>query len=204
MPIPKPGKEFHYIKKFCLECDTLLKLNCTRDIKRKKFCSHSCTWKYLDRKKKFIPPRPTKETHKKIGQTLSRKMALGLIPKPPRPSKEAMRKAGLKLRGKNHPHLIEDRSKLKKSRFNCSDRYGIDTWRRDLFRKYDYTCQKTKIKGGKLIAHHIFNWADYPSLRFDSNNGIVLSENSHKEFHRIYGNRDTNLSQLTEFLRGDE
>jgi len=129
-------------------------------------------------------------------------MALGLIPKPPRTTKESARKAGLKTRGKNHCHWIEDRSKLKKKRYDSSERDNMETWRRDVFERFDYTCQKTGARGGKLVAHHIFNWADNPSLRHDINNGIVLSNKSHRAFHKTYGIRNNTRQQLDEFLGG--
>jgi len=78
----------------------------------------------------------------------------------------------------------------------------METWRKDLLEKFDYTCQKIGERGGHLVAHHIFNWADYPDLRYNLNNGIVLSVDAHKEFHKKHGYRNTNLQQLNEFLGG--
>ena len=104
MPIPKPQILFKDIEKDCLWCGKRLRLNNTRDIKRKKFCSYSCRAKW-NRKKGIYPapPRPTKEIYKKIGTKTSEQMRLGLRPKPPRGSAESHRKQGLKMRGKNHP-----------------------------------------------------------------------------------------------------
>lgn len=76
-----------------------------------------------------------------------------------------------------------------------------DIWRYSIFKRYDYTCQKTGIKGGKLVAHHILNFSQYPELRFDVNNGITLSKDSHIEFHKIYGKQNNTREQLEEFLK---
>ncbi len=73
-------------------------------------------------------------------------------------------------------------------------------WREKVFKRDNYTCQKTKIKGGELHPHHIQNFADYPELRFETSNGISLSKKSHNEFHRRYGWRKNTREQLKEFL----
>lgn len=39
-------------------------------------------------------------------------------------------------------------------------------WRKKVFKRDNYTCQKTKIKGGKLCSHHIKNFSKYNELRF--------------------------------------
>ncbi len=76
-----------------------------------------------------------------------------------------------------------------------------DLWREAVFIRDDFTCVKYKIKGGKLRAHHILNFAEYEDLRFDINNGITLSDKAHKEFHRKYGIKHNTREQLEEFLK---
>lgn len=72
-------------------------------------------------------------------------------------------------------------------------------WRKSIFLRDNFTCQKYGTRGGRLIAHHINNFADFPELRLAIDNGITLSEKAHKEFHKIYGNNNTK-EQLEEFL----
>lgn len=74
-------------------------------------------------------------------------------------------------------------------------------WRKAVFVRDNFTCQKYGIKGGKLIAHHINNFADFPELRFAIDNGITLSEEAHKEFHKIYGRKNNTKEQIKEFLK---
>lgn len=78
-------------------------------------------------------------------------------------------------------------------------------WREKVFKRDDWTCQKYKIRSKKgikiyLHPHHIKNFAEYPELRFVTNNGITLSEEAHKEFHKIYGRKNNTKKQLIEFL----
>lgn len=73
-------------------------------------------------------------------------------------------------------------------------------WSRSIFKRDNYIDQKYGTKGGKLVAHHILNFSDYPELRFELNNGITLSKKSHDEFHKKYGKRKNTREQLLEFL----
>jgi hypothetical protein len=73
-------------------------------------------------------------------------------------------------------------------------------WRERVFERDNWMCQKTKVNGCTLHPHHIKNFAEHPELRFDIDNGITLSEESHKLFHKIYGRKNNNVEQLKEFL----
>lgn len=78
----------------------------------------------------------------------------------------------------------------------------IKWWRKSCFERDNYTCQKTGIRGGELVVHHINNFADFPELRTSIENGITLSKESHREFHKRYGRRNNTKEQMCEFLEG--
>ncbi len=76
----------------------------------------------------------------------------------------------------------------------------FDLWRSAVFARDNWTCQKIGIKGGRLVSHHIQNFAQFPELRFALDNGITLSKEAHREFHKKYGYRNNTKEQIKEFL----
>lgn len=47
-------------------------------------------------------------------------------------------------------------------------------WRKSVYDRDDYTCQICQVRGGKLTAHHIREFAKHPELRLTVSNGITL------------------------------
>lgn len=72
-------------------------------------------------------------------------------------------------------------------------------WRDKVFQRDSYTCQVTGIKGGKLVAHHLYSFDEHENLRLEVDNGIVLLKEIHKIFHKEYGYGQNTGKQFKEF-----
>lgn len=115
-----------------------------------------------------------------------------------------------------HPHSAESKKKLslaKQGVKNPQWKGGVTSeiqkirnsielkeWKLEVLKKYDFTCQKTGLRGGKLAVHHIQNFSSNPELRFSAENGIVLGYEVHKNFHKKYGVKNNTKEQIEEFI----
>lgn len=91
---------------------------------------------------------------------------------------------------------------------NLSDEERIDNrdtlenvvWRRAVFEKNDFTCQRCGTKGDSLQAHHLngYNWC--LEGRFDINNGITLCKKCHTDFHNKNGYGDNTIEQFQDYI----
>ena len=68
-------------------------------------------------------------------------------------------------------------------------------WRESVFVRDGFKCQVCGQVGGELNAHHIKTFKDYPTLRFDVNNGITLCAKCHRELHKRLRNGDKTSSR---------
>lgn len=62
-------------------------------------------------------------------------------------------------------------------------------WRMSVFKRDNFTCVVCNVVGGKLNAHHIKEWAKFPELRLDVNNGVTMCEECHKLYHKEARNK---------------
>jgi len=120
----------------------------------------------------------------------------------------------------NIPHSIEVRKKISNSlkgenapnwqgginSINDTIRKSIEyrLWRESVFARDNWICQKCLERGGKLHAHHIKNFSDYPELRFAIDNGITFCKRCHNKFHRNFGKKNNTKIQLDNFLKNEK
>lgn len=144
-------------------------------------------------KKEMMPWNKGKRGYKVKPCSEERKIKIGLGNKGKIVSKEAKKKIGLASRGRknpmvskimkgrtgeNHPRWIKDRTKLKKSGGRRNRAY--DYWRRQVLERDNWKCRiANQDCKGKLVAHHILPWRDFPELRYKINNGITLCQYHH-------------------------
>lgn len=95
------------------------------------------------------------------------------------------------------PELTQEERLANKTRHN-SVKYR--KWIRDVFKRDDYTCVITGIRGnGELVAHHLDGWHWCEDKRYDVSNGVTLKKEIHELFHKIYGNGNNTKEQFEEF-----
>ena len=58
------------------------------------------------------------------------------------------------------------------------------TWRLEVFKRDNFTCQDCHIHGVYFHAHHIKPWIDYPEFRYVVSNGVTLCKQCHYLKHR--------------------
>lgn len=112
-------------------------------------------------------------------------------------SAEVNARRSAKLRGENSPSWKGGVTPIAMA-IRWSKAYDI--WRTTIFVRDDYTCQKCGERGGKLVAHHMDGFADFPEKRFDADNAATLCKKCHDEFGRLYGTRHNRKWQTDEFL----
>lgn len=161
---------------------------------KKKFCSRQCYWGSLKGKPSKIKGRKCSPEHiekNRIGH-------LGQVPwhkgrKNPysleiitrmvknRINRTAWHKGKKvpQVGGANHYLWIADRTKLKDDH---KDRGGQlhREWSLQVKSRDNWKCRITNQDcNGRMEAHHILNWKDYPELRYQLNNGITLCHFHH-------------------------
>ncbi len=65
--------------------------------------------------------------------------------------------------------------------------YQHRRWSQAVLRRDDYTCQCCGERGGRLHAHHLYDFDTYPDKRTDLDNGVCLCEDCHRAFHAWHG-----------------
>jgi 5-methylcytosine-specific restriction endonuclease McrA len=105
----------------------------------------------------------------RIGKTTSNKQ------------KEIVRKIGLRNKGCNNGNWKGGTSPLRKL-LESTKKYK--SWRKSIFVRDEYICQMCGKKGGELHSHHLKNYAEFPELRLDLDNGLTLCKKCHNLVHR--------------------
>ena len=90
---------------------------------------------------------------------------------------------GLKglLTGENNGRWVKDRTKLSKINEQGERRTSAYViWRKQIYIRDNFKCRiNNEDCEGRIEAHHILGWTDYPELRYEINNGITLCHAHH-------------------------
>lgn len=137
-----------------------------------KYCSYSCSAK--DRK----PRLGTKTSAEGLNNMSKSRIGKSFMTKEGK-EKTRQRMLGNKyMEGKKPGNYLVDRTKLAKKQERNDPTYK--EWRRQVWLRDKFAC---KIGNpdccGRIEAHHILSWKDYPELRYEVNNGITLCHFHH-------------------------
>ena len=84
--------------------------------------------------------------------------------------------------GPEHHSWKIDRSELQRYGDDNLDRRSsaYRDWRLTVYKRDNFKCKiNNQDCSGKIQAHHILSWKDYPELRYETNNGITLCHAHH-------------------------
>ncbi|MGG4198718.1 HNH endonuclease [Peribacillus frigoritolerans] len=94
----------------------------------------------------------------------------------------------------NYKHHISDEERIIKRAY-----YGYKQWRKQVYKRDQYTCVICEVTGGNLNAHHLYSHSTHPEKRLDLDNGVTLCVECHKDFHKKYTNFNNTKEQFEEY-----
>lgn len=93
-------------------------------------------------------------------------------------SEETKKKMSESRKGEKHHFWKKDRSTLQKADRRNDSSYK--EWRKNVYHRDNYVCKMSNHDcNGKIEAHHILEWKEYPELRYIVSNGITLCKFHH-------------------------
>jgi len=93
--------------------------------------------------------------------------------------------------GENSPNWKGGISKTRlKSGYYKRDTAKLLKWKKRVYRRDKWNCQLCGKHGGKIVAHHIFFYEQFPLLRLKIKNGITLCQSCHISLHKSIGVKD--------------
>jgi 5-methylcytosine-specific restriction endonuclease McrA len=94
------------------------------------------------------------------------------------------------LRGEGYIHVTNAPHRSFFVRYtNQFERHSTDArrWTKAVYKRDGFTCRECGQVGGRLNAHHVKSWAEFPDLRYELSNGVTLCEGCHARHHPHLG-----------------
>lgn len=153
-------------------------LNCKKEFRaqppKQKYCSKKCADTSSEKKLKA-----RKSFAKTQADPIKRKNWLEGIKR--RSDSPQWRNSEHFKKGKDHPAYKGNNRKTDEAIHR--QRYEYAQWRKKVFVRDNFTCQKCGTEDAEFHAHHIKPWADYPELRYEVNNGLTVCKECHETIH---------------------
>lgn len=92
-----------------------------------------------------------------------------------------------------NPNLTDEEREIKRNYL------GYREFVKSVFERDKYTCQLSGQIGRKLVVHHLNSYHWDKEHRTDLDNGITITEEIHKLFHKIYGKKNNTKEQFEKF-----
>lgn len=124
--------------------------------------------------------RHAKGNHPMLGKTFSEesRLKMSLSQSGKVLSLETRIKLSENKKGKLHWNYKEDRTLLSKRQERGDSAYR--EWRISVYRRDKFICKiGNEDCKGRIEAHHILGWTEFPELRYEINNGITLCHSHH-------------------------
>ena len=96
-------------------------------------------------------------------------------------SEKKIGKPNFAIRGENNVNWNGGSSRDYRSHYNNLE---YRNWRREVFKRDNFTCQECGKRGGYLEAHHKVGWAEDKSKRYGVDNGMTLCRQCHIDTDR--------------------
>lgn len=155
----------------CLECSNDFMAYVSDD---RKYCSKRCLNKNLSNILKGKKKSFRTEAHKeKIRQSVLNQYRTG------KKKPNFLGEKRLDMTGENNSRWIKDRTQLKD---DSKERGGQlhREWSNSIKKRDGWKCRiADESCNGRIEAHHILGWSEYPELRYQINNGITLCHAHH-------------------------
>jgi len=95
-------------------------------------------------------------------------------------SAESSRKTSVGLRAFLRRKAVDGKFKYEVDDYRTRDNLPeYRAWRKAVFHRDNFTCQRCLVRGGQLEAHHKVAWRDDESKRYDVENGITYCIDCH-------------------------
>lgn len=114
-------------------------------------------------------------------------------------SKQGNKNGMYGVKGKHHPQWNPNATKEQRIKERKTDKDR--EWKINVILRDGRTCASCGDKHSKIVVHHLNSYHWDVENRYNIDNGIVLCESCHKDFHSKYGYKNNTKKQFNEYMK---